>query len=82
MMNNQRTEANWLKSQASLNASVRKLEKTLSEVKTLRGILPICSHCKKIRDGQGSWQVLEKYVHERSEAQFSHGICPKCFKEH
>lgn len=60
---------------------IGKLKDALSEVKTLQGILPICSHCKKIRDDQGNWQKVEKYIHDRSEAEFSHGICPECAKE-
>lgn len=59
-----------------------KLEKSLDEIKTLHGILPICMHCKGIRDDKGSWNILEKYISEHSEAQFSHGICDKCKKEH
>ena len=49
-----------------------------SQVKTLEGILPICAHCKKIRDDRGYYQQLEKYLSEHSEASFSHGICPDC----
>ncbi len=60
---------------------IGKLKDALSKVKTLQGILPICSHCKKIRDDQGNWQKVEKYIHDRSEAEFSHGICPECAKE-
>jgi len=52
------------------------------EVQTLRGFLPICSFCKKIRDGEGSWQPLERYIGERSEAEFTHGVCPECAREH
>lgn len=48
------------------------------EVHTLSGLLPICSHCKKIRDDQGEWQVLEQYIAGHSEADFSHGLCPEC----
>jgi HAMP domain-containing protein len=59
-----------------------KLQDALSEVKTLQGILPICSYCKKIRDDQGYWQKVEKYVHDRSGAEFSHGVCPECAKKH
>ena len=66
----------------SLESTNKELEKALSEVKTLRGILPICSHCKKIRDDRGAWQVLEAYVHKHSDAEFSHGICPECMKKH
>lgn len=64
----------------ALNA-VRKqaLEK---EVQTLRGLLPICSFCKKIRDAEGRWEPLEQYIGERSEAEFTHGVCPECLQEH
>lgn len=57
------------------------LKKTLSEVKTLRGFLPICASCKKIRDDQGYWNQIETYIHEHSEAEFSHSICPECVAE-
>jgi hypothetical protein len=62
--------------------TVAKLEKALAEVKTLRGILPICSFCKKIRDDDDSWHQIESYVKERSDADFSHGICPACLQRH
>ncbi|UCD80013.1 MAG: hypothetical protein JSW26_00850 [Desulfobacterales bacterium] len=65
-----------------LQKTVAKLEKALAEVKTLRGILPICSFCKKIRDDDGYWNQVEVYVKERSAADFSHGICPDCMKEY
>lgn len=54
------------------------LRKALSEVKTLSGLLPICSSCKKIRNDQGRWEALEAYIRDRSDAEFSHGICPEC----
>ena len=57
------------------------LKEALAKVKTLRGLIPICASCKKIRDDQGYWQQVEVYVRERSEAQFSHGICPDCMTE-
>ncbi len=57
-----------------------KLEKALADVKTLRGMLPICSSCKKIRDDQGYWNRIEDYFHRHSLAQFSHSICPDCAK--
>lgn len=53
----------------------------LSEIKTLRGILPICANCKKIRDDKGYWNQIESYISAHSEAEFSHGICPECAKE-
>jgi PAS domain S-box-containing protein len=54
----------------------------VTERRILRGLLPTCAHCKKIRDEQGNWQRLEKYIGDHSNAQFSHGLCPDCLKEH
>lgn len=54
----------------------------VGELKTLRGIIPICSHCRKLRSEVGDWQQIERYFHERGEALFSHGICPDCLREH
>ena len=56
----------------------RELRRALAEIKTLRGILPICMNCKKIRDDRGYWNQVEVYVRDHSEAEFSHGICPEC----
>ena len=61
---------------------IKKLEKALSEIKTLRGILPICSFCKKIRDDKGYWEQVDVYINKHSEVDFSHSICPECMKEH
>jgi GAF domain-containing protein len=58
------------------------LQSALQEVKTLQGLVPICSHCKKIRDQNGFWQPMELYISQRSEAKFSHGVCPDCLLEH
>ena len=52
------------------------------DVKVLRGLLPICSYCKKIRDDAGYWQQVERYIAARSEADFSHGMCPDCSSKH
>jgi len=57
------------------------LQEALSQVKILSGLLPICAKCKAIRNDQGSWQQIESYIKERSEAEFSHCICPVCLKE-
>ncbi|CAG0997756.1 putative diguanylate cyclase DgcE [Burkholderiales bacterium] len=57
---------------------IRELEAALAQVRTLSGLLPICGWCKSIRDDRGRWQRLEEYLSVRSEAQFSHGICPGC----
>ena len=62
--------------------TVRDLERTLAEVRTLRGILPICSFCKKIRDDRGYWDQVETYIAQHSEVDFSHGVCPDCLAEH
>ena len=64
-----------------LSLANNELQKALSEVKTLRGFLPICSSCKKIRDDKGYWNQIESYIEARSEAEFSHGICPDCQKK-
>jgi len=60
---------------------IQELQKALSEVKTLRGLLPICSGCKSIRDDKGYWKGIERYIQEHSLAKFSHGICPECAKK-
>ena len=54
----------------------------VEEIRVLRGLLTICSHCKKIRDDDGHWDVLEQYIDRHSEARFSHGLCPTCLVEH
>jgi len=58
------------------------LEEALGNIKVLQGMLPICAHCKKVRDDQGYWTQIEEYIREKSDAQFTHGICPECIKEH
>ena len=63
-----------------LAARVNDLQEALSQVKQLQGILPICSHCKKVRDDKNYWQQVESYISAHSEAQFSHSICPDCFE--
>ena len=60
--------------------TIAELRKALAEVKTLQGFLPICANCKKVRDDEGYWQQIEKYIHDRSEATFSHSICPDCMR--
>lgn len=62
--------------------NIEKLKKAIEDVKTLEGLIPICSHCKKIRDDKGYWNQLETYLGEHSEATLSHGICPECIKRH
>ena len=60
---------------------VTQLEKSLKEIKTLRGLLPMCAWCRKIRDDKGYWQGLEAYIQEHTDAAFTHGICPECLKQ-
>lgn len=59
----------------------RDLQRALSEVRALSGLLPICSHCKRIRDDKGYWNQLESYIQKHSEAEFSHSICKECAKK-
>jgi sigma-B regulation protein RsbU (phosphoserine phosphatase) len=63
------------------NVAVRvvELERALSRVKQLQGLLPICSYCKKVRDDQNYWQQVDSYISKHSEVEFSHGICPECY---
>lgn len=65
--------------QERLSARVAELQVALASVKTLQGMLPICSYCKRIRADDQYWQQIESYIAERSDAQFSHGICPECY---
>lgn len=58
------------------------LQDALAKIKTLSGLLPICAHCKKIRNDEGYWQQIETYIHQHSGTQFSHGVCPDCLKKH
>lgn len=57
---------------------VRDLQNALAEVRTLQGILPICSYCKKIRDDENYWHTVERYISQRTDTHFSHSICPDC----
>lgn len=66
--------------QAQLANKVRDLQAALDEVKTLKGIIPICAKCKKIRNDKGYWEQVEVFVRHHSEAEFSHGICPECMR--
>lgn len=67
--------------QKELSSRIQDLKQTLDRVKQLEGIIPICMYCKKIRDDQNSWNNLEQYISDHSEAMFSHGICPQCAEE-
>ena len=58
----------------------KELQAALDQIKTLKGLLPICAQCKKIRDDEGYWHEVEVYIREHSDADFSHGICPSCLR--
>lgn len=66
--------------QTALAERVMELEKALSDVKSLHGLLPICSYCKRIRNDGNYWQRVESYISEHSEAEFTHGVCPQCYE--
>ena len=66
---------------AELETANRELARALSEVKQLNALLPICSYCKKIRDGKDYWQSVEGYISQHTNAHFSHGICPECYQK-
>jgi len=68
--------------QRALRARVAQLQDALDNVRRLSGLLPICSYCKRIRDDQDYWMQIDQYVAERSEAEFTHGICPTCVVTH
>jgi hypothetical protein len=59
----------------------KQLQTALENVKILRGFIPICASCKKIRDDKGYWNQIEVYIRDHSEAEFTHGICPECMKK-
>jgi phosphoserine phosphatase RsbU/P len=65
--------------QQNLAERVAELQEAIANMKRLRGLLPICSYCKRIRTDQNYWEQVESYISEHTEAQFSHGICPVCY---
>jgi hypothetical protein len=66
---------------SELHTKNESLQNAMDEIKTLKGILPICASCKKIRDDKGYWNQIESYLRDHTEAEFSHGICPECAKK-
>lgn len=70
-----------LELQKSLSERVKELEVALAEVKQLRGLVPICSYCKNVRNDENFWQQVETYISSRTDAVFSHSICPGCFEQ-
>ena len=73
--------AHVLELQEALLARVCELEAALTRVKQLQGLLPICSYCNKIRDDRNHWHRIESYIGKRAEVEFSHGVCPGCYKD-
>ena len=71
-----------VKTHIQLSHTLRELQEALAKVKQLSGLLPICAHCKKVRDDKGYWNQIESYVRAHSEADFSHGICPECARKY
>jgi hypothetical protein len=72
------SEAALGQTEAELRSHVEQLQQAVEQVKTLRGILPICSGCKRIRDDQGYWNQVDAYLRAHTEAEFSHSMCPEC----
>ena len=73
----------WRKLKQTVNDLSRlneELSKALSEIKELRGIIPICAKCKKVKDDQGYWSQIESYIEKHSNADFTHGLCPDCME--
>jgi len=67
--------------QQGLADRISELEQALAEVKQLSGLLPICAYCKRIKEGKDYWEAVEKYIAGRSQAQFSHAVCPDCYEK-
>ena len=68
--------------QASLKKRNFELQSTMEGIKSLEGLLPICSYCNKIRDEHGKWNRIETYIQKHSKAKFSHSVCPECVAKH
>ena len=69
-----------LELQVELADRVRELEEALANIKVLRGLMPICSYCKKVRDDQNYWKNVEQYIESHAEVEFSHSVCPECYE--
>ena len=76
------THITLMRLQQSLKKKNQELQEALCSVKTLSGLLPICSYCSKIRNASGDWEQVEVFIRNRTDANFSHGICPECSKVH
>ena len=69
------------RSEAERERLIRQLEEALANVKQLKGLLPICASCKRIRDDRGYWNQIEEYIRKHTEAEFTHGLCPECARK-
>ena len=69
-------------SESEKEVLIMELKEALQEIKTLRGILPLCSFCKKIRNDKDEWEHVDSYIHKNSEADISHSVCPECIKKY
>jgi len=67
--------------EARVKTRTAELELALSQVRQLQGLVPICAWCKRVRDDKDYWHSVEQYIEARTDAQFSHGICPSCYEE-
>jgi PAS domain S-box-containing protein len=72
----------WMNADRERERVMTELRSALDEVRRLSGLIPICAHCKKVREDTGYWTAVERFVSERSEARFTHGICPGCMEKH
>ena len=70
------------KAEEERESMIADLKKALEEIRTLKGILPLCSFCKKIRNNNGEWKSIDVYIQEHSEADITHTVCPSCMKKH
>ncbi len=68
--------------QRQLIKRAEELQRATDEIHALQDLVPICCHCKRVRDDQNFWQEVEQYVHDRTGAEFSHGVCPSCYAKH
>jgi hypothetical protein len=77
----QRANARAAEEQATREKLINELQDALAKIRTLKGLIPICASCKKVRNDKGFWEQVEVYIKDHSEAEFTHGICPDCFKK-
>jgi HAMP domain-containing protein len=68
--------------ETSINGMLDRIQTAHNEIRTLEGLIPICSYCKNIRDDEGFWQKVDEFIHHHTHARFSHSICPECAKKY